>query len=167
MFDNGYVSLLTKAPSLRRAATATIRRKLISIPASFATSGRQLRLHLPEHWPWETAWSALYDAILPACRRTDLITTSRPDDQEPQWKSRTDRRTPLAQKRSPTLQTKSDAPTPPIGGSRLSDPARRCRRRRAPMARRPVSNATESDAPPLSIPVKWRPVAPLGAPEVR
>lgn len=54
---------LTQAPSLARAVTATIRRKIISVPARIASSGRRLRLHLPEHWPWETAWSTLYDAI--------------------------------------------------------------------------------------------------------
>ena len=57
---------LTKTASLAKAATATIRRKLIAVPARIATSARRLRLHLPTHWPWETAWSALYDAVFPA-----------------------------------------------------------------------------------------------------
>ncbi|RFA17657.1 IS1380 family transposase [Subtercola boreus] len=49
---------------LASATTATIRRKLVSIPARIATSGRRLRLHLPEHWLWETAWSTLFSHAL-------------------------------------------------------------------------------------------------------
>ena len=56
---------LTTAPSLVRATTATIRRKLINIPARIATSARRLRLHLPTAWPWETDWTALYKTVLP------------------------------------------------------------------------------------------------------
>ena len=55
---------LTKAAALAKATTATIRRKLVTVPARIATSARRLRLHLPSRWPWETAWSALYDAVL-------------------------------------------------------------------------------------------------------
>src|SRR3954452_19370265 len=54
---------LTQAATLARAATATIRRKLINVPARIATSARRLHLHLPSRWPWEAAWSALYDAL--------------------------------------------------------------------------------------------------------
>jgi hypothetical protein len=57
---------LTRTPALARAATATIRRKLINIPARIATSARRLRLHLPTNWPWERGWSALYQSALPA-----------------------------------------------------------------------------------------------------
>src|SRR3954454_23410013 len=57
---------LTTTPALARAATATIRRKLINVPARIATSARRLHLHLPTNWPWEQAWSALYRAVLPA-----------------------------------------------------------------------------------------------------
>lgn len=46
--------------ALSSATTATIRRKLVSIPARIASSARRIRLHLPEHWPWETAWTALF-----------------------------------------------------------------------------------------------------------
>ena len=56
---------LTKTPSLARAATATIRRKLICVPARVASTARKLHLHLPTHWPWETAWSTLYHAVAP------------------------------------------------------------------------------------------------------
>ena len=45
---------------LARATTATIRRKLISVPARVATSARRVTLHLPTAWPWETAWTRLF-----------------------------------------------------------------------------------------------------------
>ena len=54
---------LTTAAALAKATTATIRRKLIAVPARIATSARRLHLHLPSHWPWEAAWSALYEAV--------------------------------------------------------------------------------------------------------
>ena len=50
-------------PDLVKATTATIRRKLISVPARAATSARRLTLHLPQTWPWEAAWTALFDRV--------------------------------------------------------------------------------------------------------
>ena len=47
-------------PALAKATTATIRRKLITVPARVATSARRLTLHLPTAWPWETAWQTLF-----------------------------------------------------------------------------------------------------------
>lgn len=43
-----------------RARTGTIRRHLIAVPARLARSARRLHLHLPEHWPWRDAWTALF-----------------------------------------------------------------------------------------------------------
>ena len=57
---------LTKTAALAKATTATIRRKLINVPARIATSARRLRLHLPTHWPWMQDWAALYRLALPA-----------------------------------------------------------------------------------------------------
>lgn len=51
------------APDLARATTATIRRKLITVPTRVATSARRITLHLPTGWPWETAWTALFDRV--------------------------------------------------------------------------------------------------------
>ncbi len=51
------------APDLAKATTATIRRKLITVPARIAASARRLTLHLPAAWPWETAWTALFDRV--------------------------------------------------------------------------------------------------------
>ena len=45
-----------------KATTATIRAQLITVPARIARSARRIRLHLPQHWPWEDAWQALLTA---------------------------------------------------------------------------------------------------------
>jgi hypothetical protein len=50
-------------PDLVKATTATIRRKLITVPARVATSARRIILHLPQAWPWQTAWAALFDRV--------------------------------------------------------------------------------------------------------
>lgn len=54
---------LTGTSSLLRATSQAIRRKLINVPARIATSARQLRLHLPRDWPWQAAWTALFDRV--------------------------------------------------------------------------------------------------------
>ena len=48
------------SPTLGKAVTATIRRKLINVAARVSTSARRITLHLPEHWPWEQGWTALF-----------------------------------------------------------------------------------------------------------
>ena len=50
-------------PQIAKATTATIRRKLITVPARIATSARRVTLHLPHAWPWESAWTALFDRV--------------------------------------------------------------------------------------------------------
>ena len=45
-----------------RATTATIRAHLINVPARIARGARRLTLHLPERWPWQTAWQDLHTA---------------------------------------------------------------------------------------------------------
>ena len=47
-------------PTLAKSTTATIRRKLITIPARIASSARRVTLHLPAAWPWEQAWTELF-----------------------------------------------------------------------------------------------------------
>ena len=47
-------------PDLAKTTTATIRRKLIAVPARIATSARRITMHLPTGWPWETAWTQLF-----------------------------------------------------------------------------------------------------------
>ena len=46
--------------ALAKATTATIRRKLIAVPARIASSARRLTIHLPANWPWDTAWTELF-----------------------------------------------------------------------------------------------------------
>ena len=46
--------------TLARATTATIRQRLINVPARVASSARRLTLHLPLAWPWQSAWTELF-----------------------------------------------------------------------------------------------------------
>jgi len=48
---------------LARATTATLRRKLIHVPARAASRGRRLILHLPHAWPWQNPWNDLFDRL--------------------------------------------------------------------------------------------------------
>lgn len=59
-------------PALAKATTATIRRKLIAVPARIASSARQITLHLPTAWPWENAWAELFTRVCgpPSTART-------------------------------------------------------------------------------------------------
>jgi hypothetical protein len=52
--------LADRAGRLARATTATIRRTLIHVPARLARSARRITLHLPEAWPWQTAFERLF-----------------------------------------------------------------------------------------------------------
>jgi hypothetical protein len=44
-----------------RATTGTIRAQLINVPGRLARSARRVVLHLPTHWPWQTAWTHMAD----------------------------------------------------------------------------------------------------------
>lgn len=46
------------------ARGATLRRRLITIPARLARPQRRPLLHLPSHWPWEQHWLALWRNII-------------------------------------------------------------------------------------------------------
>ncbi len=48
---------------LEKATTATIRRKLITVPARIASSARRIVMHLPTAWPWEAAWTDLFNRV--------------------------------------------------------------------------------------------------------
>jgi len=43
------------------ARMATVQRTLINVPARVASTARQLVLHLPERWPWQGAWTRLWN----------------------------------------------------------------------------------------------------------
>lgn len=48
------------AANMATARWATLRTRIITVPARTTTTGRRLILHLPTHWPWATAWSQLW-----------------------------------------------------------------------------------------------------------
>ena len=48
---------------LGKATSATIRRTLITVPARVASSARRLTLHLPQGWPWQDGWTALFTRV--------------------------------------------------------------------------------------------------------
>ena len=50
-------------PELAKATTATVRRKLINLPARIASSARRVTLHLPKQWPWEKGWTILLTRV--------------------------------------------------------------------------------------------------------
>ena len=47
-----------------RARGATLRRRLIAVPARLARPARTPVLHLPARWPWASAWLQLWDHAL-------------------------------------------------------------------------------------------------------
>ena len=53
----------TLTANLRVARGATIRRKIINVPARLARPQRRPRLHLPAHWPHATPWQALWRSV--------------------------------------------------------------------------------------------------------
>ncbi len=74
------------APELARATTATVRRKLVAVPARVATSARRVTLHLPVAWPWEALGYVVHPGRRPTRRGGVLThpaaTAARP---EPLW----------------------------------------------------------------------------------
>ena len=48
------------AAQMDKARWASLRRRIITIPARIATSSRQLILHLPRNWAYETGWEQLW-----------------------------------------------------------------------------------------------------------
>lgn len=46
------------------ATTATLRARLITVPARIARSARRLTLHLPARWPWHQHWARLAEHAL-------------------------------------------------------------------------------------------------------
>ena len=52
------------AADLAKARWATVRRRIINVPARVASTGRRLVLHLPTAWPWCGGWQNLFDTAL-------------------------------------------------------------------------------------------------------
>ena len=47
-----------------RAEAATIRARILNVPARVSRSSRRQRLHLPKRWPWATQWKTLWTTIM-------------------------------------------------------------------------------------------------------
>jgi hypothetical protein len=62
-FNLTRAAAVLSGPTLARATTGTIRRKLITVPVRLARSARRLTLHLPTGWPWQTPWANLFTRI--------------------------------------------------------------------------------------------------------
>jgi hypothetical protein len=45
------------------ARGASLRRKIVNIPARLARPQRRPALHLPSHWPWAEHWIALWHNV--------------------------------------------------------------------------------------------------------
>jgi len=50
------------AAGQRQARWATVRTRIINVPARIAATGRRLVLHLPTHWPWAPGWHSSWSA---------------------------------------------------------------------------------------------------------
>lgn len=50
------------AAAMRTTRWATLRTRIINLPARIASTGRRLVLHLPTHWPWAPGWTTLWQA---------------------------------------------------------------------------------------------------------
>ena len=48
------------AGNQHRVRWATLRTRIINVPARIASTGRRLMLHLPTHWPWASSWKSLW-----------------------------------------------------------------------------------------------------------
>jgi hypothetical protein len=51
------------SPFHTKATTATLRSHLVQVPARIARSARRITLHLPHNWPWQHAWTHLFDTV--------------------------------------------------------------------------------------------------------
>lgn len=60
------------AASMSRVRWATLRKRIINLPARIAATGRRLVLHLPVHWPWAPGWQSLWST---ATGPPPLVTT--------------------------------------------------------------------------------------------
>jgi Transposase DDE domain group 1 len=47
-----------------RAEGATVRARILNVPARVSRSGRRQHLHLPRRWPWTEHWQALWTTVM-------------------------------------------------------------------------------------------------------
>jgi hypothetical protein len=60
----GALAASQQGQGLAVATTATLRARLITVPARLARSARRLTLHLPARWPWQPEWARLAEHSL-------------------------------------------------------------------------------------------------------
>lgn len=53
-------------PRHAAARGATLRTRIVNVPARIARPQRRRVLHLPAHWPWVTQWLKLWDRVFSA-----------------------------------------------------------------------------------------------------
>jgi len=130
-------------PDLAKATTATIRRKLITLPARVASSAWRVTLHLPQHWPHEP---------LPARTSADLPYGH--------WLRPTARRARRTPHRAGPAKARPPMPTPQPRhrGSRLSAHQRH-RGRNGPDARTPRALEHHLPKSPPPAPCRLAPTA--------
>jgi hypothetical protein len=51
------------SPFHTKATTATLRTHLVQVPARIARSARRITVHLPHNWPWQQAWTHLFNTV--------------------------------------------------------------------------------------------------------
>ena len=99
-------------PDLAKATTATIRRKLIAIPARVAASSRRITLHLPTAWPWQNAWTELFTHV---CGRQPPPPPDHPADtgatRGPTWNNLPARSGPPPRQKTPAHHCQRPPPT--------------------------------------------------------
>ncbi len=54
------------SPAHAVARGATLRQQIINVPARLARPQRRPFLHLPQHWPWATTWTRLWEQVFTA-----------------------------------------------------------------------------------------------------
>ena len=47
-----------------RAEAATVRARVLNVPARVSRSGRRQHLHLPQRWPWAGHWQTLWTTVM-------------------------------------------------------------------------------------------------------
>lgn len=52
-------------PRVAVARGATLRRRIVNVPARIAAPQRRKVLHLPAYWPWEEHWKAIWNGVFP------------------------------------------------------------------------------------------------------
>ena len=95
------------------ARGATLRRRIVTIPARLARPQRRPVLHLPRHWPWTHHWLTLWRNTIGTAHRAhrDPLTTRRKARPETHRKSWADQQTPCPPPETATTPPTQTSPT--------------------------------------------------------